>query len=176
MKKMTKALFAFSFVLVLSGVALAADQAVPGGFDSWKGLVKGVTTGALVGLALSYLGFLKDTDPNKKWDPKQAGVTLIMGAITGALAGFEKKDLTKPEDWYQAGTAVLLAELLGKVGFRIGAPVIGGAIQKLIGNSAAPAAPSDPAAPAAPAAVAPAAPAAPAAPVTPPAPPAAPGA
>ncbi len=127
--------------LCVATVALAADgaaAAVPGGFDSWKGLIKGVVAGTLTGLVVAYLGFLKDKDPNKKWDPKQAAVTLVIGAIAGAVAGFEKKDLTKPEDWYQAGTAVMVAELLGKAGFRIGAPVIGGAIQKLLGKDPAP--------------------------------------
>lgn len=125
-------LFMLSFVTI----AFAVDQATaaPGGWESWRGLVKGVGAGILAGLSVAYLGFLKDRDPQKKWDPKQAAVTLVIAAVVGAVAGFEKKDLTKPEDWYQAGTAVLLAELLGKAAWRTGGPVIGGFVQSVIGK------------------------------------------
>lgn len=133
MKKFGKSVLAFSFLILFAGVAVAADNAVPGGFDSWKGLIKGIVAGAIVGGVVAYLGYLKNTD-NAPFDKKKAAVTIIIGAIAGAVAGFEKKDLSKPEDWYQAGTAVLMAELLGKVGFRLGSPVIGGAVAKLLGK------------------------------------------
>jgi hypothetical protein len=133
MKKFGKAILAFSFLLVFAGIAMAADNAVPGGFDSWKGLLKGVVAGAAVGGVVAYLGYLKNTD-GAPFDKKKAAVTIVIGAISGALAGFEKKDLSKVEDWYQAGTTVLVAELLGKVGFRLGSPVIGGAVAKLLGK------------------------------------------
>ena len=133
MARFLKASLSVLFVFGLATVALAADAAVPGGFDSWKGLVKGVIAGAVVGGVVSYLGYLKSTD-GAAFDKKKAAVTIVIGAIAGAVAGFEKKDLSKPEDWYAAGTSVMVAELLGKVGFRLGAPVIGSAIAKLTGK------------------------------------------
>jgi hypothetical protein len=132
---MKRYMFAFLGVFVLCGIAFAVDQAaatVPGGFESWKGLVKGIGAGVLAGLSVSYLGFLKDKDPAKKWDSKQAGVTLLVGAVMGGAAGFHKSDLTKPEDWYQAGTAVLLAELLGKAAWRNIGPTVTGFVRSFI--------------------------------------------
>lgn len=132
MKKFGKAILALSFLFVFAGIAMAADQAVPGGFDSWKGLTKGIGAGILAGVSVAVLGYLKDKDPNKKWDSKQAGVTLVVGAIIGGVAGFHKSDLTKPEDWYQTGTAVLLAELIGKATWRNIGPTITGFTRSFI--------------------------------------------
>src|SRR3972149_7222436 len=101
------------FVLALGGLAFAGDgsSAAP---DSWIGALKGLGAGALAGLPVAWLGYAKNKDASKKWDMKEAAPTLIIGAIVGAIAGFQKKDLTNPEDWYAAGTAVLLADLLAK--------------------------------------------------------------
>jgi len=132
MVRWQKAVLSFAFLFVIAGVAFAADQAVPGGFDSWKGLVKGIGAGILSGVSVAVLGFLKDKDPNKKWDSKQAGVTLVVGAIIGGVAGFHKSDLTKPEDWYQTGTAVLLAELIAKATWRNIGPTITGFVRSFI--------------------------------------------
>jgi hypothetical protein len=116
--------FTFLFLCVAS-VAFAADGAVvSGGWDSWKGLVKGIGAGILSGLSVAALGFAKDKDPNKKFSLQEASGTLLIGAISGAIAGFEKKDLTKPEDWYSTATAVVLAELIIKAVWRNTAPKI----------------------------------------------------
>ena len=60
----------------------------------------------------------------KKFSLQEASGTLLIGAISGAIAGFEKKDLTKPEDWYGAATTVVLAELVLKAVWRNVAPKI----------------------------------------------------
>lgn len=125
-------------VLGLCGFAFAAQASggenALGGFESWKGLIKGLGAGAIAGISVAFLGFMKSTEKDKKFDLKHAASTFLVGAIVGAIAGFQKKDLTKPEDWYHAGTAVLLAELILKAVWRNTAPQIGNVVATLTGK------------------------------------------
>ena len=129
----------FTFLFMACAVVFAQDaqpavENVLGGFDSWKGLIKGLGAGAIAGISVAWLGFMKSKDDNKKFDLKYASSTLLVGAIVGAVAGFQKQDLTKPEDWYHAGTAVLLAELILKAVWRNTAPKIGDVVATLTGK------------------------------------------
>ena len=129
----------FSFLFLATAFAFAQDAAVGaenvlGGFESWKGLIKGLGAGAIAGISVAFLGFMKSTEKDKKFDLKYASSTLLVGALVGAIAGFQKKDLTKPEDWYHAGTAVLLAELIMKAVWRNTAPKIGEVVATLTGK------------------------------------------
>jgi drug/metabolite transporter (DMT)-like permease len=137
MRKINYSMF-FVAMFIMTGVAFAAQAAgaenALGGFDSWKGLVKGIAAGVIAGVSVAYLGFLKSTETDKKFDMKTAAPTFLVGAIMGAIAGFQKKDLTKPEDWYQAGTAILLTELVLKAFWRNAAPKVGEIVSSLMGK------------------------------------------
>lgn len=137
MKKTVWLSFSFLFlscaVLFAQDASAAAENAL-GGFDSWKGLIKGLGAGAIAGISVAFLGFLKNQDKEKKFDVKYASSTLLVGAVVGAIAGFQKKDLTKPEDWYHAGTAVLLTELILKAFWRNAAPKVGEIVATITGK------------------------------------------
>lgn len=124
----------FGLTTLAFAAQAAGGESALGGWESWKGLVKGLGAGALAGISVAWLGFLKDKDPEKKWDMKQASATLLVGTIVGAIAGFQKKDLTKPEDWYYAGTAVLVAELIMKAVWRNTAPKLGEIVATVMGK------------------------------------------
>lgn len=118
--------FALLF-LVCAGTALAAQAVVaPAATEGTAGLLKGIGAGMLTGIVAAGLGFAKDTAPDKKWDFKTAGSTVLIGAIVGAFAGWQKKDLTTAADWFNSGSVVVLAELVWKAVWRnAGAPALG---------------------------------------------------
>lgn len=120
--------------VALCGLACSFD-----GESSVSGLLKGLGVGALSGLSVAALGFAKDRDPNKKWDFKVAGMTALLGAIVGALAGWEKRDLTTFSDWLSTGSIVVVAELVWKVAWRNGgAPALAAVMNALKGASPTP--------------------------------------
>jgi len=149
MRKSSLTVVVMVMFFTMMGVAFALEQAAPAKeappaaapasqnlADSLglKGLVKGLLVGAFVGLAVSFLGFMKDKDAAKKWDFHQAAPTLIWGAIVGALAGLGQKNITDFDGLKDNAALVIIAELIGKAGFRNGAPVIGNVVSALIGR------------------------------------------
>lgn len=131
--------WAVFFALVVGGVAFGcqADAAPVVADTGLKGLIKGLLTGALVGLGLSYLGYWKDTDPAKKFDFAKAAPTIIFGAIVGALQGWDQKDISNWVDLKDNLASVIVAELLGKIGYRTAAPTIGNVVSNLLGRKTA---------------------------------------
>jgi len=135
---------ALFFVVALAGVAIAqqagaapaAPAAAPSLGDTLglKGLIKGLITGAVVGLAVAFLGYMKDKSDDKKWDFKAAAPTLIWGAIVGAATGLGQKDIATLDGFKDNAATVIIAELIGKAGFRNGAPVIGNVVSALLGR------------------------------------------
>lgn len=127
MKKSTLSVFAVMLVLVISvlgmGFAFDGDPAKSG----MAGLLKGIGAGALAGLVAAFLGYLKSRDSAEKFDPQAAAATAIVGAVVGAFAGWQKKDLTTIEDWGNTLPLVIAAELVLKVIWRKGAaPAVAG--------------------------------------------------
>jgi len=140
MKKLSWVVFFVLFATV--GVAFAA-QAAPAApaaagtlADSLglKGLVKGLILGGFVGLAVAFLGYMKDKDAQKHWDFKASAPTLIWGAIVGALTGIGQKDIANLEGLKDNAATVIIAELIGKAGFRNAAPAIGNVVSTLLGK------------------------------------------
>ena len=131
-------------LVAMAGVTFALEQAAGGASApaaqapadalGLKGLIKGLLVGAIVGLAVSFLGYMKDTAPDKKWDFKQAAPTLIWGAIVGAFMGLTQKDISSIDGFKDNAATVIIAELIGKAGFRNGAPVIGNVVSTLLGK------------------------------------------
>ena len=130
-------LFVLSMATVVFAQAAApATSTAPVDSLGLGKLIKGLLVGAVVGFAVAYLGFMKDKDTNKKWDFKQAAPTLIWGAIVGALTGLGQKDLSSFDGFKDNAATVIIAELIGKAGFRTGAPVIGNVVSTLLGKKA----------------------------------------
>lgn len=125
-------------IFVMAGVAFALDaQAAPaasGGGHGIPGMLKGLGMGAVTGLIIAFLGFAKDKDPVKKFDLKAASPTILWGALMGAVFGWESVDLTKWQDFRDTSATVLIAELLGKVGWRNAAPIVGNVTGTLLGK------------------------------------------
>ena len=104
----------FALEQAAGGAAAPAASQAPADALGLKGLIKGLLLGAVVGLAVSFLGYMKDTAPDKKWDFKQAAPTLIWGAIVGALTGLGQKDIANVEGFKDNAATVIIAELIGK--------------------------------------------------------------
>ena len=148
MRKSSLTVAVMVMFFTMMGVAFALEQAAskeaapaataapstPADSLGLKGLIKGLLLGAVVGLAVSFLGYMKDKDPAKKWDFQQAAPTLIWGAIVGALTGLGQKDIANFDGIKDNAATVIIAELIGKAGFRNGAPVIGNVVSTLIGK------------------------------------------
>jgi len=139
---MKKGAWVAFLVLVMAGMGWAVVQnAAPPAAEAQplantlglKGLVKGLLIGAVVGALVALAGWAKDKD-KKQWDWDQAAPTLIWGAIVGALAGMGQKDIGDLDALKDNAAYVIIAELLGKVGFRKGAPVIGNVVATFLGK------------------------------------------
>lgn len=128
---------AFACLGLLAVVALCCGFTFDGDAQTGTaGLLKGVGAGILTGIVAAFLGFAKDRDPNKKWDFKTAGPTILVGAVVGAFAGWQKKDLTTATAWLESGSVVVIAELIWKALWRnAGVPALGSILSTLKGGS-----------------------------------------
>jgi len=91
---MKKFAFATMAVLLMAGVALAAQAAAPasGGTPDW---IKGALTGVIGGVMAGFLGWMKNrntqTGEMEKFEFKYLFPTIIVGALVGLIASFMKK-------------------------------------------------------------------------------------
>jgi hypothetical protein len=130
---------AVTFVMMLAGVAFAAEPAAapdtPAVAEATGGIGKAILAGVVGGILASIAGWLKNrqNDKQEPFDLKYMISTVLVGAIAGAVAGWQ--GLATPGDaiafleqtpYY--GAAVMAIEVVWKAIFRQVAPRIRDAI------------------------------------------------
>ena len=113
-------LLVFVSVLFCAAVAFAADPKAPAetGFSLASINMSAILNGAVAGLVAALLGWLKNVDPKtgqrEAWDMKSGAITIGLGAIIGAYAGWQNKELSVVATYLETAPWVLTVELVLK--------------------------------------------------------------
>jgi len=111
-----------------SGIAIAQDAPAAPASGNVPSLVKGILNGLLAGILAAVMGWLKNRDAKtgdqEHFEVKHAIPTLLVGAVVGAWAGWQNKDLSTFTAWIQTTPFVVVAEIVWKVVWRQSTPVI----------------------------------------------------
>jgi len=123
--------FAFLILLAMTGVAMAADGAE--GKSATAGTLIGIGIGMVSGIFAAVLGHIKNTDSTEKFEPKYAIGAVLIGAIVGAVAGWQKKDIASALAWIDTTAYTALAELIWKGVWRNGAKAVTEGLKRIKG-------------------------------------------
>ncbi len=134
----------FAILMVLSGTAFAFQTAAPAAAPAaaaagslWSGILKGILAGALAA-GLGWAAQQKNEDgTHEPFDIVQFVVTVILGALVGAYAGWKNLSLMDVENLPILSSVIAGIELLMKVIWRNGSVKLAGALATLKAGTAA---------------------------------------
>lgn len=135
---------AMAIVMVLSGTAFAMQAAAaapgaaaPAATSVWSAILMAALNGAIVGV-VGWLSQRKEADgSHQDFDPVQLVVTVVVGAVIGAIAAWRKKSFGDIETWVENSGYVTLAEIVLKAVWRNGTVKIAATLATLKAGSAA---------------------------------------
>lgn len=111
-------------------------------------VVKGILNGLLAGVVAAGMGWLKNRDAKtgsqEGFEVKHAVPTLIVGAVVGAWAGWQNKDLSTFTAWVQTTPFVIVAEMIWKIIWRQSTPVVREALATIKSGASNPPTPPPP--------------------------------
>jgi hypothetical protein len=130
---------AFALVGLVAAAVLATGMALDDG--QVPGLIKGIVNGAIAGAVASILGWLKNRDmktgEQERFDVKYLAMTVGVGVVVGAIAGWQNKDLSTFTAWLATTPYVIAAEVVIKAIFRQGVPPLRDLIDNIRGGGGA---------------------------------------